>query len=71
MRDLERACSTGFWEGKCETKQEVRGIEENAGEKGSTGMWNETQAKQQSWARKEGGKQKLIRDERLLATREL
>ena len=32
-RDLERACSTRFWERKYETKREVRG------------MWNETQAK--------------------------
>ena len=33
----------------------------------STGMWNETQAKQQ-WLAGEIGKQKLIRDGRLLAT---
>ena len=30
-RDLERACSTGFWEGKCGTKREVRRIEESTG----------------------------------------
>ena len=51
-RDLEQTDSTGFWEGKCGTKREVRGIEGRAGGKGSTGMWNETQAKQQSLAGK-------------------
>ena len=35
----------GFWEEKCGTKMEIRGIEGSAGGKGSTGMWNETQAK--------------------------
>ena len=44
-RGLEGACSTGFWEGKCGTKREVRGNKGNAGGKGSTGMWNETQSK--------------------------
>ena len=44
-RDLERAGSTGFWEGKCGTKREVRENKGNAGGKGSTGMWNETQSK--------------------------
>ena len=46
-RALERACSTEFWKGKCGTKRKVRGIEESAGGKRSTGMWNETQEKQQ------------------------
>ena len=44
---LERECPTGFWEGKCGTKRKVRGIEGSAGGKGRTGMWNETEAKQQ------------------------
>ena len=43
-RDLERACLTGFWEGKCGTKREVQRIEVIAEEKGGTGMWNETQS---------------------------
>ena len=51
-RDLELARSTGFWKGKCGTKREVWGIEESAGGKESTGIWSETQAKQQSLAGK-------------------
>ena len=37
-RDLGRACSTGFWEGKCRTKRKVREIEESSGGKESTGI---------------------------------
>ena len=40
-----------------------------AGGKGSTGLWNETQAKQQWLAEKQEGEQKLIRNKGLLATR--
>ena len=32
-RDLERACSKGFWERKCEIKREVRGNLKEAREK--------------------------------------
>ena len=42
-RDLERACSTGFWDGKCETNMGSTGTKgskgKNAGGKGST--WKE------------------------------
>ena len=37
-RYLERACSTGFWEGKCGTKREVWGIERSVGGKERTEM---------------------------------
>ena len=46
-RDMERACSTGFWEEECGAKRKVRKIEGSAGGTGSTGLWNEIQAKQQ------------------------
>ena len=39
-------------EGKYGTKWKVLGIKGSAGGKGSTGMWNETQANQQSLAGK-------------------
>ena len=35
-RDLKRACSTGFWKKKLETKRKVQRNEVSAGEKGST-----------------------------------
>ena len=33
-RDLERACSTGFWEGKCRTNLGSTGMRESAGHNG-------------------------------------
>ena len=41
-----------FWEGKCGTKREVRGIEGGARGKGSTEIWSETPPKKQSLAGK-------------------
>ena len=67
-RDLERVCSTGFWETKCGTKRKVREIERSVGGKGSTTVRESGMRDKQSnnGRRRNRKEQKLITDEGLL-----